>query len=154
VLADRQRWWGAGIVAASAILVAIGNVVAARLMDARVGWMTVNAFGMAAGSAAVLVWAVVTGAPWVLEPTATWLAGYLYLVVLGSVVAFGIYMRILPTIGTTAGAYVTVLSPVLALVVSAWLEGLELRPMIYAGVVLLLIGHSLLIRQRARRPRS
>ena len=150
-LAGDLRWWGAAVVAASAILVAVGNVVSAQLMGARVSWILVNGLGMAVGVAAVLLWGTAVGAPWIFEPTPVWFAGFAYLVILGSVVAFGIYMRILPIIGTTAGAYVTVLSPVLALVVSATFEGLSVHFTTCVGVILLLIGHSVLIRQRARR---
>jgi len=55
----------------------------------------------------------------------------------------------LPAVGATAGAYTTVLSPVVALLISALLEGFELQPTIYVGVILLLLGHTLLIRQQA-----
>jgi len=150
-LAGDLRWWGAGIAASSAILVAVGNVVSAKLMSSRVSWILVNGLGMAVGAVAVLLWGSVVGTPWTFQPTPIWFAGFAYLVILGSVVAFGIYMRILPTIGTTAGAYVTVLSPVLALFVSAAFEGLSLHRTTFAGVALLLIGHSVLIRQRIRR---
>ena len=151
-LSGGMRWWGAGVVASSAILVAIGNVISAELMSTRLSWIVVNAFGMAIGCVVTLAWGAVAGSPWVIQPTASWLMGYAYLVLLGSVAAFGIYMKILPTIGTTAGAYVTVLSPVLALLVSAALEGFSIRPTTYAGVALLLLGHTFLIRQRSRTP--
>jgi drug/metabolite transporter (DMT)-like permease len=148
---SEAAWRGAALVAGSAALVAIGNVVSARLVSARLSSIRVNAFGMAVGSIAVLAWGACSGAAWALEVSPAWLAGYGYLVVVGSVVAFGIYMKILPTIGTTAGAYVTVLSPVLALLVSALLEGFSLGPTTVVGAGLLLLGHTLLVRERARR---
>lgn len=148
-LGDRGAVWGAFLVVVGAALVAVGNVVSARLMSARLSWVSVNALGMAVGSTAVLTWGVVSGAAWELELDASWLAGYAYLVAIGSVAAFGIYMKILPAVGSTAGAYTTVLSPVVALMISALLEGFELRPTIYLGVILLLLGHTLLITQRA-----
>jgi drug/metabolite transporter (DMT)-like permease len=153
VIVSATHWWAASIVAASAILVAVGNVVSAQLMSSKVSWIVVNASGMAIGCVAALAWGLLAGSHWVFEYSPTWLAGFVYLVVLGSVVAFGIYMRILPTIGTTAGAYVTVLSPVLALLVSGLLEGLALHVTTFAGTGCLLLGHTLLIRRRARQRR-
>jgi drug/metabolite transporter (DMT)-like permease len=150
-LAVQGAWWGAGLVACSAIFVAIGNVISVRLMHAKLSWVAVNALGMAVGTVAVLLWGVVSGANWVLEPSPVWLGGFAYLVLIGSVAAFGIYMKILPTIGTTAGAYVTVLCPVVALLISALLEGFRLQLLTFAGVALLLFGHTLLIRQRSGR---
>ena len=148
-LANQGAAWGASLVVVAAALIAVGNIVSAHLMSARLSWVSVNALGMAVGSAAVLVWGVASGASWQLELDLSWLSGYVYLVVIGSVAAFGIYMKILPAVGATAGAYTTVLSPVVALLISALLEGFELQPTIYVGVILLLLGHTLLIRQRA-----
>ena len=150
-LAVEGAWRGAGLVACSAIFVAVGNVVSVRLMNAKLSWISVNALGMAVGTIAVLLWGAFSGATWVLQPSPIWLGGFAYLVIFGSVAAFGIYMKILPTIGTTAGAYVTVLCPVVALLISALLEGFRLQLLTFAGVALLLLGHTLLIRQRSGR---
>lgn len=149
-LTGQGAWSGASLVIGAAALVAIGNVVSARLMQARLSWVWVNALGMAVGATAVLAWGWLTGADWILELSPAWLTGYAYLVLIGSVGAFGIYMKILPTIGTTAGAYTTVLSPVVALLISALFEGFELQPTVYAGVALLLLGHTLLVKLRAK----
>jgi drug/metabolite transporter (DMT)-like permease len=148
-LADRSAAWGAGLVLIAAALVAVGNVVSAHLMSERLSWISVNALGMAVGCAAVLCWGAVSGATWELQVDPSWLGGYAYLVLIGSVTAFGIYMKILPAVGTTAAAYTTVLAPVVALIISALLEGFELHPKIYVGVILLLLGHTLLITRRA-----
>ena len=149
-LAGQGAVWGAFLVVVAAALVAVGNVVSAHLMNSRLSWISVNALGMAIGSVAVVVWGALSGAAWQLELSPSWVAGYAYLVVIGSVAAFGIYMKILPSVGATAGAYTTVLSPVVALLLSALLEGFELRPAVYVGVMLLLLGHTLLINKRAR----
>jgi len=149
-LAGEGAWWGACLVVGAAALVAVGNVVSTHLMRARLSWICVNALGMAVGATAVLVWGALSGAGWELKPTSAWLGGYAYLVLIGSVGAFGIYMKILPTIGSIAGAYTAVLSPVVALLISALFEGFELRPGVYAGAILLLLGHTLLVSQRAR----
>lgn len=148
-LAGQGAWWGACLVVGAAALVAVGNIVSAHLMKAGSSWICVNALGMAVGASAVLLWGALSGSGWQLETSPTWFTGYAYLVLVGSVGAFAIYMKILPTIGTMAGAYTTVLSPVVALLISALLEDFELGPPVYAGVILLLLGHTLLIRQRA-----
>jgi drug/metabolite transporter (DMT)-like permease len=134
---------------ASAVLVSVGNVLSAQLMNSKLSWVYVNAFGMAVGSIAALLWGTFSGGDWTLEITTSWLQGYGYLVIVGSVLAFGIYMQILPIVGTTAGAYVTVLCPVVALGISVVLEGLSLQFTTVAGALLLLLGHSVLVRQKA-----
>jgi drug/metabolite transporter (DMT)-like permease len=141
---------GAGLVVFSAIIVAVGNVLATRIVSTEMNAVRLNAFGMAAGTAVILAWGLVSGAPWILELTTPWLTGYAYLVLIGSVLAFGIYMKILPTIGSVAGAYVVVLSPIVAILISSVLEGLTLGGRLLTGVLLLLVGNSLLIIYRRR----
>ena len=142
--------WGAALVLFAATLVALGNVLATRLVSFELSPLVVNAYGTAAGTAAILLWGLISGAPWSLTITPTWLTGLSYLVVIGTVLAFGVYMKILPLIGSVAGAYVAVLSPIIAIGISSVLEGLPLTAVTFAGVVLLLIGHSLLASNKAR----
>ncbi len=145
-----QALWGAALVLFSATLVALGNVLATRLMSSELSPLVLNAYGTAAGTAAILLWGLISGASWSLVITPTWLTGLSYLVLIGTVLAFGVYMKILPLIGSVAGAYVAVLSPIVAIGISSVLEGLPLTAVTMVGVVLLLIGHSLLAAQRKR----
>ncbi len=140
--------WGAALILFSAILVALGNVLATRLVSSELSPLVLNAYGTAVGTAAILLWALISGAPWSLTITPTWLMGLSYLSLVGTVLAFGIYMKILPIVGSVAGAYTAVLSPIVAIGISSVLEGLPLTVVTFAGVALLLIGHSLLAAQR------
>jgi drug/metabolite transporter (DMT)-like permease len=147
-LATANAVWGATLGVFAATIVAVGNVLASGAAATELGPVRLSAFGLAAGTIAIMLWGLVTGAPWTLDVTPEWLAGYAYLVLIGSVVAFGIYMRILPMIGPVAGAYVVVLSPAVAIGISALLEGLPLGPTTLVGVAMLLAGHSMLISER------
>ncbi len=149
VLSDAALW-GAALVLFSTTLVALGNVVATRLVAKELNPFVVNAYGTAAGTIAILLWGLVSGASWSLTVTPIWLTGLGYLVLIGTVLAFGIYMKILPIIGSVAGAYVAVLSPVVAIGISSVLEGLPLTAVTFVGVILLFTGHSLLAAQRKR----
>ena len=135
----------------SAAMVAVGNVIAARLAATDLGGIRQNAYTLAAGTVSILLYGAVSGSPWTLEVTPTWLAGYAYLVSAGTVLAFAIYIWILPAIGSVAAAYIVVLSPAVAIGISAALENLTLGPSTLAGVALLLVGQSLLVTSRTRR---
>jgi drug/metabolite transporter (DMT)-like permease len=148
--AGQGAWWGAALVVASAAIVAVGNVLATRLSASELGPVRLNAFGMIAGTGTMLLWGAASGASWSLEITPAWLAGYAYLVLIGTVLAFGIYMKILPLIGSVAGAYVVVLSPIVALGISHLLEGFPLESTTLLGAALLLMGHSMLAARRRR----
>lgn len=142
--------WGAALVLFAATLVALGNVLATRLVSSELSPLVLNAYGTAAGTAAILLWGLLSGASWSLAITPTWLMGLSYLVLIGTVLAFGVYMKILPRIGSVAGAYVAVLSPIVAIGISSVLEDLSLTAVTFAGVGLLLIGHSLLAKATKR----
>jgi len=139
---------GAALVVASTSFVAVGNVLATRLVSRELSPLVINAYGTAAGTAAILLWGVLSGASWSITITPEWLMGLSYLSLIGTVLAFGIYMKLLPVIGSVAGAYVAVLSPIVAIGISALMEDLPLTAVTIGGVVLLLIGHSLLVTQR------
>jgi drug/metabolite transporter (DMT)-like permease len=148
---DPHAAWGLLLVICAALVVAVGNVLGMRLAAGEVGPVRVNAYGMLIGALVLALWGLGSGTPWIVKPNTEWLAGYAYLVLIGSVLAFWIYMRILPLIGAVAGAYVVVLAPVVALVISALMEGLPLRPPMLLGVALLLAGNALVLQQRRRR---
>jgi drug/metabolite transporter (DMT)-like permease len=147
-MATEHALLGAALVVCAAAIVAVGNVLATRLAASELGPTRVNAFGMGVGALVLAASGLATGTPWIVHPTPEWLAAFSYLVLFGSVLAFGIYMKILPAIGSVAGAYVVVLSPVVALAISALAEGLPLHATTLLGAVLLLLGNTLLIRAR------
>ena len=149
-LAAEHAVLGASLAVLAAAVVAVGNVLAARLAATSLGAVRLNAFGLAAGTAVILLWGAASGAPWSLHVTPEWIASYAYLLVVGSVVAFWIYLKILPIVGAIAGAYVVVLSPVVAVAISAAFEGFPIGVSTVIGIALLLAGHSLLVFQRAR----
>ena len=138
-------YWGAGLAVFGAATVAVGNVLLAGAAASEIGMLRVNAYGFGVGTAAILLWGLVSGSPWTLAVTPSWIAGFAYLLLIGSVLALAIYIKILPQIGYVAGAYVVVLAPVIALAISSVFEHLTIGPLTIAGVVLLLAGHSILI---------
>jgi drug/metabolite transporter (DMT)-like permease len=140
--------WGAVLVLFAATLVALGNVLATRLASSELSPLVINAYGTAAGTVSILLWGLISGASWSMTITTPWLIGLSYLTLIGTVLAFGIYMTILPIVGSVAGAYVAVLSPIVAIAISSVLEELPLTAATFVGAVLLLIGHSLLAARR------
>jgi drug/metabolite transporter (DMT)-like permease len=84
--------------------------------------VTMNAVGMAAGAALLTIGAVLAGEALVLpEDSRTWLA-IGYLVPIGSVVVFVLYLVVLRYWAASRAAYEFVLIPVVTVVLSAWLD--------------------------------
>jgi len=143
---------GAALVVFAAAVVSIGNVLSARLVAGRISPIALNAYGSAIGACTIVLWGSLSGTEWTLNATPTWGVALAYLILFGSVLAFWVYMTILPKIGPVAAAYQVVLSPVVALCLSAAFESLQLGASVFTGIALLIIGNTLLI--RARKPRA
>jgi drug/metabolite transporter (DMT)-like permease len=84
--------------------------------------VAMNAVGMTAGGALLVVESMVAGDPLVLpQRAATW-AAVGYLVVVGSVVVFVLYIVVLRYWSASRAAYTFVLIPVVTVVLSWWLD--------------------------------
>jgi drug/metabolite transporter (DMT)-like permease len=118
-----------------------GNLVSAKLQaEGSSVWVT-TAYGMAYGALVVALLAVILEIPFTFEWTSSYLLSLSYLVVFGSVIAFGSYLTLLGRIGPGRVAYSTVLFPVIALLVSVWLENYEPNEDALIAIALVLFGN-------------
>ena len=126
---------------AGAYLASVGNVVGAR--NARTGLPVTqaNLYGMAYGSLLTLAIHFGSGGELVMDWSMGYLVPMLYLTVFGSVVAFGCYMLLIGRIGAEYAAYVTLLMPIIALLLSTIFEDFLWTVNIVVGVVIVLIGN-------------
>jgi len=126
---------------AGAYLASVGNVVGAR--NARIGLPVTqaNLYGMAYGGLLTLAIHFGRGGELVMDWSMGYLAPMLYLTVFGSVVAFGCYMLLIGRIGAEYAAYVTLLMPIIALLLSTIFEDFLWTVNTAVGVVIVLIGN-------------
>ncbi len=110
----------------------------------------------------LLAWAMLFGAlidgafAWTVEgspqfdTSPAYLFGVIYLALIGSVVTFPLYFRLLQRLGAGRGAYNGVLVPVVAMVLSTMFEGYRWSLLAAAGSVLVMVG--LVLALKARKP--
>jgi drug/metabolite transporter (DMT)-like permease len=114
--------------------------------------VAMNAVGMLAGAAALLVASVLAGEARALpRAPATWLA-IGYLAVFGSGVLFVLYLVMLRHWDASRAAYVFVLSPVGAVLLSVWLDREPVGVLLVLGGAAALAGVHLGALRRRRRP--
>jgi drug/metabolite transporter (DMT)-like permease len=102
--------------------------------------VTMNAVGMTTGAALLVVGAVVVDEPISLpERAATW-GAVAYLVAVGSVLVFLLYLFVLERWSASRAAYGFVLTPVITIVLSAWLDDEPLGAGLVFGGLLVLVG--------------
>jgi drug/metabolite transporter (DMT)-like permease len=102
--------------------------------------VTMNAVGMTTAAVLLLGGSLVAGEPIELpERGATWLA-IGYLVAIGSVLVFVLYVFVLGRWAASRAAYAFVLIPVVTVALSAWLDDEPIRAGLIVGGILVLAG--------------
>jgi len=79
---------------------------------------------------------------------ADYIASLVYLSVFGSAIAFGCYLALLRHIGASRASYSTVLYPIVALIISTFLEGYRWTGPAVVGMLLAWGGNWLILSQR------
>jgi drug/metabolite transporter (DMT)-like permease len=133
------------IALAGAYLASIGNVIGARHAKKGVPVTQANAFGMAYGGLLTLFIHFAMGGTLTIDWSIGYLGPMLYLTLFGSIVAFGCYMMLIGRIGADYAAYVTLLMPIIALVLSTLFEGYQWSVNALAGVTLVLMGNLIIL---------
>jgi drug/metabolite transporter (DMT)-like permease len=99
-----------------------------------------NALGMTSGALTLIILSILTKESWALPTlTATWVS-ILYLVFLGSVVVFYLFLFILTRWTASATSYQFVLFPFVTVLVAGWLAGEKVNLSFLLGGALVLLG--------------
>ena len=120
-----------------------GNLLSAELQRQGLRPAHTNAWGMAVGTAVLVVWCTAQGVAPVWDASPRYVGALLYLALAGSVVGFTAYLTLVGRLGPEKAAYCTVLFPVVALNVSAWVEGYTWTLLGWVGLVAVMAGNVL-----------
>jgi drug/metabolite transporter (DMT)-like permease len=102
--------------------------------------VTMNAVGMATGAALLVAGSLLVSEPLELpRRAATWIA-LGYLIAIGSILVFVLYLVVLEHWTASRAAYLFVLTPVVTVVLSAWLDDEPIRAGLVIGGLLVLAG--------------
>lgn len=116
------------------------NVVQARPEIRRYPLFAMLAWSMAAGAVIDGIIAVIMTGPPVLDTSASYWGGLLYLALAASVLNFSLYYPVIRKIGPAKTAYSSVVVPIIAMGFSTWLENYRWTPVAVAGALLALGG--------------
>lgn len=123
----------------------VGNILSVRNSRAGLPVMRTNMIGMLSGAVVMGLIAFAGGEPATIDLSPRYLGALLYLAIFGSVVAFGCYLTLINRIGADKGAYAGVAFPIVALLISTWLEDYRWSGFAVAGVVLIVLGNVLVL---------
>jgi len=136
---------GLGMALASAAVFSLGQMIGARNAYAGVPLAAAMGMAMAYGTVFALVIAVVLGRPLAWSWSPIFLASFFYIAVIGTLLGFFMYFTVLARMGPDRAAYISVLTPVVALVVSTIFESFVWTPLSLAGAAVILVGNLLVI---------
>jgi drug/metabolite transporter (DMT)-like permease len=138
---------GAVFTGLAVVLSMLGSMAAHRNHDARIPVWQGMAWGMLYGSIFSALWTLGSGKGFAFETTPAYILSLLYLVVLGSVLAFAGYLTLLGRIGPARSGYIGVMVPIVALVISALFEGFRWHALTWVGIAVSVAGNVVILRR-------
>jgi drug/metabolite transporter (DMT)-like permease len=129
-----------------------GNMLSTRLQALGHAPVVTNAWGMLIGASVLALGCGVAGVGSAFDPSPTYVGALLYLAIPGSVIGFTAYLTLVGRLGPERAAYSTVLFPVVALNVSAWVEGYQWTAPALLGLVLVMAGNVIVFRKPKAAP--
>jgi drug/metabolite transporter (DMT)-like permease len=145
--ASPQTLLGLGLALLGTLCFSAGNMLSSLQQKAGLKPLTTNAWGMAYGATMLAVYCLFQGIAFDVEWSTRYIGSLLYLVIPGSVIGFTAYLTLVGRMGPERAAYCTVLFPVVALNVSAFVEGYQWTAPALAGLVLVMLGNVLVFRK-------
>ena len=145
--ATPQTLLGLGLALIGTMCFSAGNILSSLQQKAGLKPLTTNAWGMLYGAGMLAVYCAFNGIPFDMEWNTRYIGSLLYLVIPGSVIGFTAYLTLVGRMGPERAAYCTVLFPLVALNVSAFVEGYQWTAPALAGLVLVMLGNVLVFRK-------
>ena len=137
--------YGAGLSLSGALLASWGNMVSHGAQRERLPIVQSNAWGLFYGMLITVAVTLARGLPFNFEFTFGYIGSLLYLTLFGSIMGFGVYLKLLGRIGPHRAGYAMVTFPVVAVLLSVVFEGLTVEMHLMAGVVMVLLGNMFIL---------
>ena len=132
----------------AAILASFGNITSAYVQKKNLPVIQTNAFAMLYGPFFMLLLCLFMGKSFDFDLSFSYISSLLYLAIFGSIIAFSSYLTLLGNIGADKSAYVTLIIPVIALILSTIFEDYSWNIFAFFGVLFILMGNFIILRKR------
>ena len=150
IMRTGQAWLSLMLCVLGTLSFCLGNQVSAHLQRQHIPVMTANSWGMLFGALWLFLISLARGHEFIMEPTAQYVGGLIYLSLFSTILAFSCYLTLVGRIGAGKAAYATVVFPVFALLISSLFEGYNWTLFSFIGIGCVVLGNFLMVRQPAR----
>ena len=128
-----------------------GNLIHQKNSKDKIPFIQSIAYGMLYGAIFTLIVAKLRGAEIIFDNSIPYIWSFLYLSIIGSVVAFYLYLKLLENIGSARAGYIGVIMPIIALIISTIFEGLQWTNNLIFGLPVLIFGCVLILNQKSKK---
>ena len=125
----------------------LGNLVSAHTSKINLPVVPVTGYGMLYGSISLLIFLLITKTPFNFEYSLKYNLSLVYLSVFGSVFGFSLYLSLIKKIGSNDAAYVAIIMPLIALLVSTIFEELMWNVNLIIGAIMIIFGNILILKK-------
>lgn len=146
-----EKVLGVILAVSGTFIASLGNITSARNQKVGIPVISSNAFGMTYGALAMFLLALLSGKTISFEANISYIGSLLYLAIFGSVIAFGAYLTLIGNIGASKAAYVSVIAPVIALIISTIFENYQWSVSSFFGAALILTGNVIALSQSRKK---
>ena len=134
----------------SVVIASLGNITSAYNQKNKLPVVQTNTFGMLYGSLLMLLLALATGKSLNFNFSFSYIGSMMYLAVFGSIIAFTSYLTLLGKIGADRAAYVMLVFPIVALILSTLFEGYLWDVYAIIGVILVTFGNFMVLKGKKK----
>lgn len=149
---DGPKFTSGGLIVISVFLFATGGVVGARNLASGMPRYATIGWAMCYGGIWMACLTVLRGETFDFELSVPYVASLLWLIVMGSGVVFVMYFIVIERLGPERAAYASVMFPLVALVISTFVEDYRWSWMALLGVPLAIAGNGLVLWQGRAAP--
>lgn len=145
---NRAVLFGVMLALVAPFVASLGNTMAAWAQTRPYSMFSLNAWSMLYGGMLTAAFSFVSGKPVAIGMTPEYLGSLVYLSVIGSILAFMLYFALIRRVGLGRAGYITILFPLVALVISDFLEDFDWTTTSLTGMAMVVAGNGFLIRRR------
>ncbi len=125
----------------------LGNLVSAYTSKIKLPVVPVTGYGMLYGSLSLFIYLLVKDTPFQFDLSLSYNLSLIYLSIFGSVFGFSLYLTLIKKIGSNDAAYVAIIMPLIALLVSTIFENLTWNLNLVIGAIMIILGNILILKK-------
>ena len=126
-----------------------GNMVSAACQKRGIPIFASASWGMLYGACYLALFSFISNHEFIIEPTAKYVLGLVWLALVSSVMTFAAYLSLIGRIGPSRAGYATVIFPVFALLISTVFESYTWSGLAFIGLGLVICGNVIMLRARS-----